>query len=297
VSRARFTIHCGNRTLELGKRSLLMGVINVTPDSFSDGGWFAEVEQAIRQGERLAAEGADLLDVGGESTRPFSDPVPAAEELRRAIPVVRELVKRTGIPVSIDTCKAEVARAAVEAGATMINDISALRFDPEMARVAAAAEVPLILMHMQGTPRTMQAMPHYNSLISEVICFLEERVQHACAGGIARNQIIVDPGIGFGKTVNHNLLLIKHLDSLAVLGRPILLGPSRKSFIGTVLDRKVTEREPGTWAAVCAVITRGAHIVRVHEVATCRELVDMTDAILNAEREMGSGEFRKTGSP
>jgi len=282
VNRARFTIHCDEQTLELGERSLLMGTINVTPDSFSDGELFFQTEKAIKQGELLASGGADLLDVGGESTRPFSDPVPLEEELRRVIPIVGELAKRTSIPISIDTCKAEVARAALDAGATMINDISALRFDPQMVELAAAAKVPLVLMHMQGTPRTMQVEPHYDSLFSEIIAFMEERIKFACAGGISRERIIVDPGIGFGKTVNHNLLLIKHLDNLATLGLPILLGTSRKFFIGAVLDKEVTEREPGTWATVCAGIIKGAHIIRVHEVATCRQLADMTDAIMNA---------------
>lgn len=282
MNRARFTIHCEEQTLELGARSLLMGTINVTPDSFSDGDLFFQTEKAIKQGELLASEGADLLDVGGESTRPFSDPVPLEEELRRVIPVVSELAKRTSIPISIDTCKAEAARAALDAGATMINDISGLRFDPQMVELAAAAKVPLVLMHMQGTPRTMQVEPHYGSLFSEIIAFLEERIQFACAGGVTRERIIVDPGIGFGKSVNHNLLLIKHLDALATLGLPILLGTSRKSFIGAVLEKEVTEREPGTWATVCAAIIKGAHIIRVHEVATCRQLADMTDAIMNA---------------
>ncbi len=259
-----------------------MGTINVTPDSFSDGGHFFRTDQAIKQGEQLASEGADLLDVGGESTRPFSDPIPLDEEQRRVIPVISELAKRTSVPISIDTCKAQVARAALDAGATIINDISALRFDPEMVKLAAAAEVPIVLMHMKGTPRTMQLEPHYGSLLSEIIAFLEERIQFACAGGVARDRIIIDPGIGFGKTVSHNLLLIKHLHVFAALGQPILLGTSRKSFIGTVLDKQVTEREPGTWASVCAGIMKGAHILRVHEVATCRQLTDMIDAIVNA---------------
>jgi len=265
-----------------------MGTVNVTPDSFSDGNRFFQTDQAIRQGELLADGGADLLDVGGESTRPFSDPVPLEEELNRVIPVISELAKRTSIPISIDTCKAEVARAALEVGAKLINDVSALRFDPEMVQLAAEAEVPIVLMHMQGIPRTMQAKPHYDSLVSEVIAFLEERIRFAAAGGIFRDRIIVDPGIGFGKTVNHNLLLIKHLDLLGALSQPILLGTSRKSFIGTVLNKEVTQREPGTWATVCAAIMKGAHILRVHEVDTCRQLVDMIDAIQNAEFGRGN---------
>jgi dihydropteroate synthase len=272
-----------------------MGAINVTPDSFSDGGQFFDAERAIEQGERLAAEGADLLDVGGESTRPFSDPIPIEEELRRVIPVIRDLARRTRTPISIDTCKAEVARAALDAGATLINDISSLGFDPEMGRVAASSGAPLILMHMRGTPRTMQVKPHYDSLLSQVVRFLEERIQLACEAGVLRDQIIVDPGVGFGKSVTHNLLLIKHLDALALLGRPLLLGTSRKSFIGAVLDRPVTDREPGTWATVCAGILKGAHILRVHEVAVCRQMVDMVDAILSAEFGKRSGEAERSG--
>jgi dihydropteroate synthase len=282
VNRARFTIRSTDCTLELGKRSLLMGAINITPDSFSDGGRFFQTDQAIKQGELLASEGADLLDIGGESTRPFSDPVPVEEELRRVIPVIEELAKRTSIPISIDTCKAQVAQAALDVGATIINDISGLRFDPLMVELAAAVEVPLILMHMQGSPRTMQVEPHYDSLLPEIIGFLEERIRVASAAGVARERIIVDPGIGFGKTADHNLQIIKHLDALTALGQPILLGTSRKSFIGAVLDKEVTEREPGTWATVCAGIIKGAHIVRVHEIATCRQLTDMIDAIVNA---------------
>jgi dihydropteroate synthase len=259
-----------------------MGTINVTPDSFSDSGRFYQTDQAIKQGELLASQGADILDVGGESTRPFSSSVSVEEELRRVIPVVSQLAKNTSVPISIDTCKGQVAKAALDAGATIINDISALRYDPELVQLAANSQVPLILMHMQGSPGTMQLEPHYGSLLSEIIGFLEERLQFACEAGVSRDQIIVDPGIGFGKTVHHNLLLVKHLDSLATLDRPILLGTSRKSFIGSILDKEVTEREPGTWATVCAGIIKGAHIVRVHEVASCRQIADMVDAIINA---------------
>jgi dihydropteroate synthase len=230
----------------------------------------------------LASDGADILDVGGESTRPFSDPLSIEEELRRVIPVVSELVKRTSLPISIDTYKGQVARAALDAGATMINDISGLRYDPELVKLAATWRVPLVLMHMQGSPGTMQLDPRYGSLFSEILGFLEERIQFACEAGVSREQIIVDPGIGFGKTVQHNLLLVKHLDSLTTLHRPILLGTSRKSFIGAVLDKEVTEREPGTWATVCAGIIKGAHILRVHEVTICRQIADMVDAIINA---------------
>jgi dihydropteroate synthase len=260
-----------------------MGTINVTPDSFSDGGRFFQTDQAIKLGESLASQGADILDVGGESTRPFSKPVEPEEEISRVVPVVKGLVKRTSTPISIDTCKAQVARAALDAGATIVNDVSGLRFDNQLAKLVAATSVPLVLMHMQGTPRTMQIEPHYRSLLSEIIAFLEERIQYACIAGVIPDQIIVDPGVGFGKTVEHNLLIVKHLDLLAAFGRPILLGVSRKAFIGDVLDKKVTEREPGSWATVCAGIMKGAHIVRVHEVATCRQMADMIDAIINVQ--------------
>ena len=262
MNRARFTIRCGDdHTLELGGRTLLMGTINVTPDSFSDGGRFYKTDQAIKQGELLASDGADILDVGGESTRPFSDPLNIEEELLRVIPVVSELVKRTSLPISIDTYKGQVAKAALDAGATMINDISGLRYDPELVKLAATWRVPLVLMHMQGSPGTMQLDPRYGSLFSEIIGFLEERIQFACEAGVSREQIIVDPGIGFGKTLQHT---------------------SRKSFIGVVLDKEVTEREPGTWATVCAGIIKGAHILRVHEVSICRQMADMVDAIISA---------------
>lgn len=259
-----------------------MGVINVTPDSFSDGGRFYDPVKAIQHGLKLARDGADILDIGGESTRPASDPVPAKEELKRVIPVIRALSQETHVPISVDTRKAEVAYEAIEAGASIVNDVSAMRFDPEMVGVIATAGVPVVLMHMKGTPKDMQINPVYEDLIGEIKEFLRERIGFAESRGIAPEKIIVDPGIGFGKTVEHNLSLIKHLGRFVDLGKPILLGTSRKSFIGKVLQKEVDDREEGTAATVAVGIMNGANIVRVHDVARIVPVVRMTDAILRA---------------
>ncbi|MGQ9483967.1 MAG: dihydropteroate synthase [Desulfosoma sp.] len=277
-----FHLRLRSRPWVLGHRTLIMGIVNVTPDSFSDGGTCATRDAAVAHGLQLVRDGADILDIGGESTRPFSDPVPLEEELRRVLPVIEELRRHTTVPISIDTTKAEVAYQALKTGADIINDVSALRFDPEMRAVAAEFGVPLILMHMLGTPKTMQQSPHYDALFSEIIRFLEERVAAAVAAGVDRNQIIVDPGIGFGKTVTHNLRLIRDLDTLAVLERPILLGASRKSFIGTVLNAPVEDRELGTAVVHSLGIMAGAHMVRVHDVAFHRNAVLMADALRDA---------------
>ncbi len=266
----------------LGHRTVLMGIVNVTPDSFSDGGKWATREAAVAQAMALARAGADILDIGGESTRPFSDPVPLEEELRRVLPVIEEVRSRMDIPISIDTTKAEVAFRAFRAGADILNDVSALRFDPEMGAVAAEAGVPVILMHMLGTPKTMQESPRYAALFAEIISFLEERIAAAVAAGIDRNQIIVDPGIGFGKTVTHNLRLIRDLDALAVLERPILLGASRKRFIGTILDAPLENREIGTAVVNAFAVAAGAHILRVHDMEVHRQAALMADALRNA---------------
>ncbi|ROR03033.1 dihydropteroate synthase [Desulfosoma caldarium] len=276
-----FHLTLRSRPWVLGHRTLVMGIVNITPDSFSDGGKWATHDAAVAHGLELVRAGADILDIGGESTRPFSDPVPLEEELRRVLPVIQELRRHTDVPISIDTTKAEVAYQALRAGADIINDVSALRFDPEMPAVAAEFGVPLILMHMLGTPKTMQQSPHYEALFSEIIRFLEERMAVAMAAGVDRNQMIVDPGIGFGKTVTHNLRLIRDLDALAVLERPILLGASRKRFIGTVLDAPVEDRELGTAVVNAIGIAAGAHIVRVHDVAFHRRAALMADALRN----------------
>ncbi len=280
MERKLFTLRLPRgRSVTLGERTLVMGILNLTPDSFSDGGTFVDPHRAVEGAQAMITAGADIVDIGGESTRPFSDPVPLEEELRRTIPVIKAIRMHTDIPLSIDTMKAEVARQAIEAGADIVNDVSALRFDPEMAPLVATMNVPVILMHMQGTPKTMQEHPHYDCLFGEIIAFLQERIYYATSQGIAREQIVVDPGIGFGKTVTHNLQLIRGLHTLSALERPILLGVSRKRFIGTILDRPVGEREIGTAVANTVGIMAGAHIVRVHDVAFHVQAVRMADAL------------------
>jgi dihydropteroate synthase len=267
-----------------------MGVVNVTPDSFSDGGKFFDCDTAVAQGEKLAAEGAAIIDIGGESTRPFSDPVPIEEEIRRVVPVIEKLSERISVPISIDTTKAEVARRAIEAGAAIINDVAALRFDPELAAVAVEFNTPVILMHMLGDPKSMQKSPRYDNLIQEIRDFLTDAAKRAVNLGISPDKIILDPGIGFGKTVEHNLLLIKHLQSFASLNTPILIGASRKSFIRTILknpqDKDLQPDLPlvemGSQAAVAASILNGAHIVRVHDVAGTLATARIVDAIVNS---------------
>lgn len=278
----KYRLKMRGREMELGDRTCIMGILNVTPDSFSDGGRFSDYDRAVAHAFELISQGADILDVGGETTKPGSDPVPLEVELERVIPIVRAVREKSDIPVSVDTNKAEVAARAIEAGADIINDISALQFDPEMASVAARTGAPLILMHMQGTPRVMQDDPVYSSLISEVIAFLEERIRYAMDSGVARGQIVVDPGVGFGKTTAHNLSIIKNLGAFAWLDCPLLLGVSRKRFIGAVLGRREGERELGTAVANAFGIAAGAHILRVHDVAFHREVADMADAIRNA---------------
>jgi len=267
-----------------------MGVLNVTADSFSDGGRFLDPGLAVAQGERLAAEGADIIDIGGESTRPFADPVPAEEEIRRVVPVISALAARSRVPISIDTSKAAVARRALDAGAAMINDIAALRFDPDLAGVAAEFGVPVILMHMRGEPRTMQVAPHYDELVAEIRDFLEEAAAGAERRGIPRQRLVVDPGIGFGKTPAHNLQLIQRLPEFADLDLPILVGPSRKAFIRRLVkpdgEKDISPTLPvvetGTQAAVAAAVLNGAHIVRVHDVGNTVATVKVVDAILAA---------------
>ncbi|RLB82572.1 MAG: dihydropteroate synthase [Deltaproteobacteria bacterium] len=277
-----FHLQCGPFSLSLGKRTLIMGILNVTPDSFSDGGLFFDHEDAIAHGEALAAAGADIIDVGGESSRPFSETVPAEEETRRVVPVIEELAGRLSVPISIDTNKAEVARHAINAGASMVNDIGALRLDPAMAGLVAEVGVPVVLMHMKGTPKSMQIDPHYEDVVEEVKTFLADAIQRAEQAGIDRSKIIVDPGIGFGKTVTHNLLLIRHLSALHALGVPVLIGPSRKSFIAKILGPGDERREVGTQAAVAAAALYGAHIVRTHDVERTRETLKLVDAIKNS---------------
>jgi dihydropteroate synthase len=256
-----------------------MGVLNVTPDSFSDGGIYFQRDKAIEHGLSMAKDGADIIDVGGESTRPYSEKTSAEEEMDRVIPVIQALSKDLRIPISVDTCKADVARQALKAGASIINDTSALRFDSEMISVAADAGVPVILMHMQGTPADMQTNPTYENLIPEILDFLKNAMDRGVAGGIKKDMIIVDPGIGFGKSFDHNLQVIRELAQFNVLERPILLGPSNKAFIGHILHKEPHERDTGSMAAVAAGVLNGAHIVRVHNVKKTIETVKMIDAI------------------
>jgi dihydropteroate synthase len=285
IKRKIYSLQWRSFDLTLGKKTLVMGVLNVTPDSFSDGGLFFEQDKAIAQGEELAAQGADLLDIGGESTRPFSDPTPEEEEIRRIVPVIKALVRKTALPISVDTYKASVARAALEAGAALVNDISALTFDPEMGRLVAAFQVPVILMHIQGTPRDMQRHPHYDHLLGEVRSFFERRIQAAVAQGIAREHILIDPGIGFGKTFDHNLTLINRLDYFNNLDCPIVLGTSRKAFIGKLTGQEALNRDWGTAATLTVGACQGAHMVRVHNAAAARQVLAVTDALIEASPE------------
>jgi dihydropteroate synthase len=268
--------------LKTGPKTLLMGVLNVTPDSFSDGGKFYDPEAAVAQGIWMAEEGVDILDVGGESTRPGADPLALGEELRRVIPVIAALRARLPLPISIDTYKAEVARQAIAAGADMVNDISSLRFDERMADVVRNAGVAVVLMHMRGTPKTMHELPPSPDIVTEVKDGLAAAVHMACERGIDREKIIIDPGIGFGKNTEENLKLINNLSLLSELNLPILIGTSRKRFIGNVLGLPVEQRLIGTVATVAATILRGAHIVRVHDVKPTRETASIIDAILRS---------------
>lgn len=279
--------------MEFGQRTCIMGVVNVTPDSFSDGGKFLTHEAAVAQGRRLAADGADILDIGGESTRPFADPVPAEAEIKRVVPVIAKLADELSIPISIDTMKAEVARRAIEAGASIVNDISALRFDPDLGAVAREFGTPVVLMHMLGSPKTMQLAPSYDDLIGDISVFLKAAIVRAQQQGISKSNVIIDPGIGFGKTVSHNLLLLSRLQSFTALDVPILVGPSRKSFIRKLLKDEHSDDIPpdtpivetGTQAAVAAAVLGGAHIVRVHDVAKTRATVRILDAMKAAQEE------------
>jgi dihydropteroate synthase len=276
-----------------GERTLVMGILNVTPDSFSDGGRYLCAEAAIARGEAMAAEGADLIDVGGESTRPGASPISAQEELDRVLPVISGLAARVAIPISIDTTKAEVATAAVGAGAAMVNDVSAMTFDAGMADAVARLGVPVCLMHMRGEPRTMQIAPTYGDVVSEVRDWLAARVEAAVAAGVRPERIVVDPGFGFGKTVEHNLTLVRRLREIASLGYPVLLGVSRKSTIGAALGgAPPDERLEGTAAAVAIGIANGAAIVRVHDVREMVRVVRVADAIVRgpaADRTTASG--------
>ena len=260
----------------------IMGILNVTPDSFSDGGRFHSCESALIQADRLIAEGAAILDIGGESTRPYAEPVSLEEELARTIPVIKKVRTRHTIPISIDTTKAEVARQALAAGADIVNDISAARKDPEIIEVAASFNAPLIIMHMQGSPEDMQDRPAYDNVVDEILAFFEERLDWLTSQGISEERITIDPGIGFGKTVAHNLTIIKHLDRFRCFGLPVLLGHSRKNFLGVLTGLDADRR--GLPTAVVAALAAGrADIIRVHDVAETRAALLVAEALLAAD--------------
>jgi dihydropteroate synthase len=269
----------GERAFDCSERTLVMGILNVTPDSFSDGGRFSTVESAVAHAAEMAAEGADLVDVGGESTRPGSDPVPPSQEIDRVVPVVAGIVARVSdLPVSVDTRKAEVAAAALDAGAAVVNDVSGGR-DPQMLTLVADRGASIVLMHMAGEPKTMQEAPAYEDVVAEVHEFLRERIEAAKFAGVDAERIAIDPGIGFGKDLGHNLELQRRIDTFLDLGRPLLVGPSRKRFIGTILGLPEDERMEGTIGAVAWLVSRGAHVVRVHDVREVARAVRVVDAI------------------
>ena len=262
------------------QKTYVMGILNITPDSFSDGGLFLDRENAVQQALRMQAEGADIIDIGGESTRPGADKVSVEDEIKRVVPVIKALAENANIPISIDTYKSEVADAAVKAGASMINDISGLRFDPDMAKVVARHKVPVVIMHIKGTPQDMQNDPAYNALIPEITEYFHECIQIAHDVGIPDDMIVIDPGIGFGKTVEHNLEIIRRLKEFEWLGKPILLGASRKAFIGKVLgDVPTSERLEGTASAIAIGIYNGANIIRVHDVKEMARVAKIADAV------------------
>jgi dihydropteroate synthase len=266
-------------TLDFSGGAIVMGILNVTPDSFSDGGQFDDIDAAVAHGVAMARQGAAIIDIGPESTRPGSEAVEADEQINRAVPVIRALSKKVSIPISIDTRIPAVAQAAIEAGASIINDITALA-DEDMAKLAAGKQVPVVLMHMQGTPQTMQAGPHYDDVVREVSDFLEKRARVAEAAGVAQERIFIDPGIGFGKTTEHNLLLLNHLDRLCDLGYRVLLGASRKRFIGQLTGREdPADRIFGTAATTAIAVAKGASIIRVHDVAETVDIVKVSNAI------------------
>ncbi len=272
-------MNCRDKILTLGERTHVMAILNVTPDSFSDGGQYLDVQQAVDHAKLMVEDGATLVDIGGESSRPGASPVSTTEELDRVLPVIRAVTDALDVVISIDTSKAEVARKALEAGAHIVNDITALRGDAEMVSVVTEMDAGLILMHMKGTPRTMQQAPQYEDVVRDVHDSLRESVRCAEAQGVAAERIIIDPGIGFGKTAEHNIELLKRLAEFRSLNKPMLIGTSRKSFIGNILQLPVTERVEGTVATVCWAIAQGADIVRVHDVKANVRAALMTDAL------------------
>ena len=268
-----------NNGWSCGEETGIMGIINVTPDSFSDGGKYANVEAAVMRAKQMVADGADIIDIGGESSRPGAEPITANEECRRVIPVIQALAEQSQIPISVDTYKAKVAHEALSAGACVINDITALHGDPNMCQIIADAQAGVILMHMQGVPATMQKAPTYQNVVAEVHAWLTEVASQAVDRGIDSSRIMIDPGIGFGKTFDHNLEILRHLMQFRGIGYPMLVGVSRKKFIGRILDLPVHQREEGTAATVAWSIINGANVVRVHDVAKMKQVAQVIDTI------------------
>ncbi len=272
-------ITAGSHKIVIQSNPLVMGVLNVTPDSFSDGGTYVTVAQAVDHARQMQAQGADIIDIGAESSRPGAEPINEREELRRLIPVVEAVRKVVPLPISVDTTKAAVARSAIQAGAVIVNDISALQGDPVMARLVAETGVAVVLMHMQGTPQTMQRSPRYGNVVEEVTAFLQQRAQVAIACGIRPSQIVLDPGFGFGKLQEHNLEMLAEFETFTTLGYPVLAGVSRKQFIGNLIRQPVHEREFGNAGAVAVAVLKGAHIIRVHDVRAMKDTATVVSAI------------------
>ncbi len=272
-----------NWLLSEDKQSLIMGILNVTPDSFSDGGQFLNKNSAIGHALKMIEEGADIIDIGGESTKPFSSPVSLDEELSRVLPVIEDLRKETDVCISIDTTKSEVANQALKMGASIINDVSAMEFDEKMIGIALKFDCPIVLMHMKGIPKNMQENPHYSSLISEIITYLNARIDFVLSKGIDRKKIIIDPGIGFGKSVENNFEIINNLNQFADLGYPVMLGASRKSFIGVTLDVPEDKRVEGSLAANIIGFQKGVSVFRVHDVDQTRKALTITKKIFNSD--------------
>ncbi|MFQ6067273.1 MAG: dihydropteroate synthase [bacterium] len=280
--RERFVLSFKEKKMDLARKVAVMGILNLTPDSFYNGGKYAAESRALKRAEEMLKEGADLIDIGGESTRPGAKEVRVEEEIRRVIPVISKIRDLFEVPLSIDTYKAKVAKEALEAGVDMVNDISGLRFDPQLKEIVARFRAGVVLMHIKGTPRDMQNSPQYGSLMGEIISYLSESIRLAQTTGIDLEKIAVDPGIGFGKTVEHNLQILNHLGELRSLGRPILIGASRKSFIGAILGLPLEERLEGSLAAASLAVMQGAKIIRTHDVKPTRRAVDLTQAIIQS---------------
>lgn len=276
---SKFMLRCGKHTIDLATKPALMGILNVTPDSFSDGGLYNTHQKAIKRVDEMIAQGADIIDVGGESTRPGAEPVIEKEESARVVSVIKEIVKKFNIPISIDTRKTEVAKKALDAGACMVNNVDGLKENKEFAKIVARYNVPIILMHMRGNPKTMQKDIKYESVVSDIIEELKDSIALAQDAGIKEDNILVDPGIGFGKTTDDNLKIINRINEFKILGKPVVLGPSRKSFIGDALNLDVKERLEGTLATVAYAVLNDVNIIRIHDVIQTRRVIDMIKAI------------------